>query len=314
MTAPWGTAATSDDDRYLLDEAESGRIFRDRIVPDQLTGVPQEQPIVVFVGGQPGDGKASITALVKAVLLHRGRPVVLSALAYEPYHPNFYEPITDAAPAAGRHVAADGRRWLALAEDVVIRERYDAIIETELTDPEAFDGSAARFKAAGYQVEVALLAVHEARSRLGIVERHIRSLEKFGFGRLVEQSAHDAGYAGVLRAAELVDEGQWADRIAVLRPDGQLVYGNQRDDNAAWQQPARTAEAISWEREREWTVLESRYYLEALAQIEPLGLVAPVQWIRDEAVESVRTVTAMGRTRVHPDAVTLHIATAGTKG
>lgn len=312
MTAPWGTAATSDDE-HLLDEAESARIFRDRIVPDQLTGVPQEQPIVVFVGGQPGDGKASITALAKVVLQRRGRPVVISALTYEPYHPDFYEPITDVPPAAGRYVAADGLRWLALAEELVIRERYDVIVETELADADAFAASAARFKAAGYQVEIALLAVHEARSRLGVLERHIRALEKFGFGRLVEQSAHDAGYAGVLRAAELIDAGHWADRVGVLRPDGQLVYGNQRDDNGGWQQPARTADAITWERERAWTVLESRYFLESLAQVEPLGLVAPVQWIRDEAVEGTRAVTAMGRALLHPDAVTLHIATAGTK-
>jgi hypothetical protein len=60
-------------------------------------------------------------------------------------------------------------------------------------------------------------------------------------------------------------------------------------------------------------VLESRYFLESLAQVEPLGLVAPVQWIRDEAVEGTRAVTAMGRALLHPDAVTLHIATAGTK-
>lgn len=311
MTAPWGPAATTDD-QHQLDEAESARIFRERIVPDQLSGVPQEQPIVVFVGGQPGDGKASVTALVKAVLQRRGRPLVLSALTYEPYHPDFYEPITEVPPAAGRYVAADGRRWLALAEELVIRERYDVIVETELADPDAFAESAERFKAAGYQVEVALLAVHEARSRLGILERHIRSLEKFGFGRFVELSAHDAGYAGVLRAAELLDEGQWADRVGVLRADGELVYGNQRDSGAAWQQPARTAEAITWERDRAWTVLESRYFLESVAQVEPLGLVAPVQWIRDEAVEGVRAVTAMARPRVHADAVTLHIAKAGT--
>ncbi|WP_327637779.1 zeta toxin family protein [Kribbella sp. NBC_00482] len=311
MTAPWGPAAIGDD-QHLLDEAESARIFRERIVPDQLSGVPQEQPIVVFVGGQPGDGKASITALVKAVLQRRGRPLVVSALTYEPYHPDFYEPITDVPPAAGRHVAADGRRWLALAEELVIRERYDVIVETELADPDAFAESAERFKASGYQVEVALLAVHEARSRLGILERHIRSLEKFGYGRFVEQSAHDLGYAGVLRAAELVDEGQWADRVGVLRADGELVYGNQREGDEVWQQPARTADAITWERDRAWTVLESRYFLESVAQIEPLGLAAPVQWIRGESVEGGKTVTAMARLRLHPDAVTLHIAKAGT--
>lgn len=309
----WGTEPAGDDDRYLLDEAESGRIFLDRIVPDQLTGVAQEQPVVVFVGGQPGDGKATITALVRAVLQRRGRPVVLSATAYEPYHPRFHEPITDVPTTAGKYVEADGRRWLAQAEELVIQERYDAILETEFNDPEGFEASARRFKQAGFQVEVAILAVHEAHSRLGVLERHMLALENFGFGRLTVQRLHDAGYEGVLRAAELVDQGEWAVRIGVLRPDGQLIYGNQRDASGEWQQPARTAAAISWERDRPWTVVESRNFLDTASEVGPIGLAAPAQWIRDESLEGAKAVTAMARRRLHPDAVTLHIATAGTQ-
>jgi hypothetical protein len=312
VTAPWGTEPISDD-RYLLDEAESRRIFRDRIVPDQLAGVPQEQPIVVFVGGQPGDGKASITALVKAVLTPRGRPVVLSALAYEPYHPRFHEPITEVPPTAGKYVATDGRRWLARAEEVAIQQRYDAIVETEFLDPEDFGASAARFKAAGYQVEVAILAVSEALSRFGVLERHMRALEDFGFGRLAAPSLHDVGYAGVQRAAELIDQGKWVDRIAVLRPDGQLIYGNQRDADGHWQHPARSVDAITWERDRPWTVVESRNFLDIASLVGRIGLAAHVQWIRDESLDGAKAVTAMARPRLHPDAVTLHIATAGTK-
>ncbi len=313
MTDVWGTGPAGDDDRYLLAEAESGRIFRDRIVPDQLTGTAQEQPVVVFVGGQPGDGKATITAMVKAVLHRRGRPVVLSATAYEPYHPRFHEPITDVPTTAGKYVAADGRRWLVQAEELVIQERYDAIVETECIDPDGLATSARRFKEAGFQIEVAILAMHEARSRFGVLERHMRALESFGFGRLAMQSVHDAGYDGVLRAAELIDQGEWADRIAVLRSDGQLIYGNQRDADRQWQQPARTAEAITWERDRAWTVLESRNFLETASVVGRIGLAAPVQWIRDESLEGAKTVTAMARPRLHPDAVTLHIATAGTQ-
>lgn len=312
MTDVWRTEPAGDD-RFLLDEAESGRIFRDRIVPDQLTGTAQEQPVVVFVGGQPGDGKATITAMVKAVLQRRGRPVVLSATAYEPYHPRFHEPITDVPTTAGRYVAADGRRWLVQAEELVIEERYDAIVETEFLDPDGFAASAARFKAAGFQVEVAILAMHEARSRFGVLERHMRALENFGFGRLALQSIHDAGYAGVLRAAELIDQGEWADRIAVLRPDGQLIYGNQRDADGQWQHPARSVDAITWERDRPWTVVESRNFLDIASLVGRIGLAAHVQWIRDESLEGAKTVTAMARPRLHPDAVTLHIATAGTQ-
>ncbi len=311
MTAGWGTEPAGDD-HDLLDEAESGRIFRDRIVPDQLSGVPQEQPVVVFVGGQPGDGKATITAMVKAVLHHRGRPVVLNAGAYEPYHPRFHEPITDVPTTAGKYVEADGRRWLDQAEELVIAERYDAIVETEFLDPDGFAASAARFKEAGFQVEVAILAMHEALSRFGVLERHMRALENFGFGRLAVQSVHDAGYVGVLRAAELIDQGEWADRIAVLRPDGQLIYGNQRDAGQ-WQRPAQTSDAITWERDRPWTVVESRNFLDTASVVGRIGLAAPVQWIRDESLDGAKTVTAMARPRLHPDAVTLHIATAGTQ-
>ncbi|MFF0265567.1 zeta toxin family protein [Kribbella sp. NPDC004536] len=308
-----GAPEQATDDRYLLDAAESARIFRDRIVPDLLTGATQAQPIVVFIGGQPGDGKATVTALARAVLAERGRPIVVSATAYEPYHPRFYEPITDVPPAAGRYVAADGRRWYEQAVEWAMRQRHDVIVEIDLSAPEEFADCARAFKNAGFQVEVALLAVHEALSRLGVLERHLRALENFGFGRLTTQGAHDAGYVGVLRAADLIDAGDWGDRIAVLRPDAGMIYGNQRTSDSAWQEPARTAEAISRERDRPWTVVESRNFLETASELGRFGLSAPVQWIRDESLEDAKTVTAIAGPRLHPDAVTMHVATAGTR-
>ncbi|HZX06429.1 zeta toxin family protein [Kribbella sp.] len=300
----------AEEDRFLLSEADSERIFRDRIVPDQLGGTSQERPVAVFVAGQAGDGKASVTAQVKAALASRGRPVVLSPTVLEAYHPRLHEPITDDPATSDRYVQADGLRWFGRAVDLAIDERYDVIVETELVDPEEFATSARRFKAAGYAVEVAILAVSEAVSRLGVLERHIRALQTFGFGRLATQERHEAGYAGVLRAAELIDDGDWVDRVAVLRPDGRLVYGNERAGE--WQQPARTADAITWERNRAWTVAESRDFLEATSTVERFGLAAPVQWIRDESVDGAKALMALARPRLDPVAVTLHIAKAGT--
>ncbi|WP_350281025.1 zeta toxin family protein [Kribbella sp. HUAS MG21] len=297
-------------DRFLLSDADNERIFRERIVPDQLAGTAQERPVVVFVGGQPGDGKASITALVKAALTDRGTPVVLSTPRLEAYHPRLHEPITDDIATFDRYVEPDGLRWLARAEELAIDQRYDVILETELLDPEVFATSARTFKSAGYRVEVALLAVHEAVSRLGVLQRHIRALEDFGFGRFATESRHDAGYAGVLTAADLIDESDWIDRVGVLRPDGQLIYGNHR--NGDWHQPPRTRDAITWERDRTWTVPESRDFLDAASAIERFGLSAPVQWIRDESVDGAKSLRTLAKPHLDPIALTHHIAKAGT--
>ncbi|MFE2011298.1 zeta toxin family protein [Streptomyces sp. NPDC059491] len=58
--------------RYVLSEADNERIFRSRIVPQQLAGTPQEQPVAVIVSGQPGAGKTAITSLVTRALAGRG--------------------------------------------------------------------------------------------------------------------------------------------------------------------------------------------------------------------------------------------------
>jgi UDP-N-acetylglucosamine kinase len=304
-------ADVSEQRRYTLDDAESERVFRERIVPDELTGTPQERPVVVIVSGQPGDGKATVTALAQKVLKDRGEPVTLSPAIYEPHHPRFHDLIADGPTTAAWYLSVDGRRWNAKAESYVAAERYDVVLESVLLDPGDFEEPARRFKAAGYQVEVALVAVHEAVSRFGILERHIRALEAYGYGRLADPGLHGACYQGVLRAAEAIDREDFADRVAVLRPDGKLIYGNQRAADGQWQQPAKTAEAINWERARPWTVLESRLYLERVSAIERFGLSAPIQWIRDEAVDGARAVRTLAAPRLHPDAVTLFKATAG---
>ncbi|WP_426361723.1 zeta toxin family protein [Streptomyces sp. E-08] len=54
--------------RYVLSEEENAQIFREQIVPQQLDGRPQEQPIAVIVSGQTGAGKTAITALVTTAL------------------------------------------------------------------------------------------------------------------------------------------------------------------------------------------------------------------------------------------------------
>ncbi|MFJ3883195.1 zeta toxin family protein [Streptomyces sp. NPDC090077] len=61
--------------RYVLSEAENERIFRERVIPQQLVGTPQQRPIAVIVSGQTGAGKTAITSAVTRALAARGEAV-----------------------------------------------------------------------------------------------------------------------------------------------------------------------------------------------------------------------------------------------
>ncbi|WP_328324744.1 zeta toxin family protein [Kribbella sp. NBC_00382] len=278
----------------LLDDDESEQIFRERIIPDALIGTSQAQPIVVIVIGQPGDGKASITALARAVLKRRGQPLVISPDIYEPHHPDFHQLPSQPVDAA---------RWTAAASGYARSQRYDVLLEN-LGD---FEQAAREFKDAGYQVEVAIVAASEASCRFGVLDRHLRALEAYGYGRLADPDRAQP----VLRAAEALDRDQLADLAAVLRPTGDLLYGNQRTTDGRWHQRPAGVEAITAERARPWTVLESRLFLEAVSAYKDRGQSAPIPEIRQQTAESARAVTALARPLLHPDAVTLQIATAG---
>ncbi|WP_166678146.1 zeta toxin family protein [Kribbella kalugense] len=299
-------------DEYVLDETESQRIFHDHIVPDQLTASRQDNPVVVFVGGQPGDGKASVSALARSVLDRRGGVVTLCADQYEPYHPAFHELVGSNDLRAEQCVGFDGRRWLAEAELLTIEERYDAVVETNLADPLELDVSARRFKARGYRVEVALVAAHASISRFGRLDRHLRALQAYGYARMAEMCVHEACYEGVLEAADMLDQDGPADVVAVVRPNGQTVYRNRRTDDGRWQHSPATADAVRSERARIWTLAESKQFLGDVRDYELRGLGAPDRWIREEAINGAIAVVDLARPQLDPIAVTFRIATAGT--
>ncbi|GAA3289173.1 hypothetical protein GCM10020295_00400 [Streptomyces cinereospinus] len=60
---------------YVLSEADNDRIFRDRIVPNELVGTPQEQPLAIIVSGQTGAGTmvGDLLAAPDGVLLGAGQ-------------------------------------------------------------------------------------------------------------------------------------------------------------------------------------------------------------------------------------------------
>lgn len=263
---------------------DSDRIFQERIVPNELAGTPQRHPVVVIVAGQPGD--ATVTALVRELLGHR-RPVVISTDRYEPYHPDFWHPISDEEPDP----PPDCRQWTDDAIEYARAQRFDVVLEWT-------EGLSARdFKAAGYRVEVAIVAAPQAALLLGVLDRHVRALETYGCGRLADPVAGDP-----------IDLEQYADLLGVVRPNGELLYGNQRAADGRWQRQPAAAEAITAEHNRRWSIPESRRFLDAVTAYERRALSAPVAWVRQEANEGARAAITLAEPVLHPDVVTYHKA------
>ncbi|AEB48034.1 zeta toxin family protein [Micromonospora maris] len=251
--------------RYLLPEHESQRIFHDEIAPEELAhGVPQDQPVVVFVAGQPGAGKTMTTLSVKRELDRRGGAIVVNSDFYKPYHPEYSRLLREDDRNAAPYTSMDGRRWMAAAEHYLIERRVDTIIETTMRDPGDFLEPAAMFRAAGYRAEAAIMAVPEPLSRLGIVHRYHDQVRDLGHGRLTARDNHDASYRGVLQAAEAIDRDRVVDVATVYRRGNHQLHMNYLDAAGTWRWPAGAASAIDAERQRPWNPDETKAFADTV--------------------------------------------------
>ncbi len=244
-----------------LEEAEARRIFRDKIVPRELAqGVPQAEPLAIFVAGQPGAGKTATTRSLLARLEDRGGGVVVDADLYKGYHPRYATLQQEDDQAAAALVSPDSGRWMGMAQEWLAEHRIDTLTETTMRDDGYFARPAGTFRAAGYRVEAAIMAVPEAQSRLGILDRYEMQVRTTGHGRLTLRDNHDSAYRGVVETADAIDRDRLADSVSVYRRGNELLYHNELTPDGTWRDPAGTRAAIEQERSRPWTVAESAQF------------------------------------------------------
>ena len=241
---------------FSLPPAEIARIFRRRIVPQQLTGTRSDRPVALLVAGQPGAGKSAAEDELLDRVGGGAEFVAIDADKLRPYHPA-HDPAhraDDRTAAAGLQPVAS--QWVSMAWDHCIDHQYNIIYSGLLRDPDDAAALTARLRNAGYRVELAVVAVHQAQSRLGILTRYQdgRDSEQ-GFGRYVPAELHDAAYRGVLDTVERVEAEQLVDAVRVFRRDGDELYTNRLDDGE-WRQPPAARSVIETERARPWTPAE----------------------------------------------------------
>lgn len=244
---------------YTLSRAEALVIFEQHIIPEELNhletaSVANEgrKPLAVFVVGQTGAGKTrAAPAIMELMQTRRGRLSHFIADTYKTYHPAYSRLMEEKPALASSATGTDARRWLSMAAAYAIERRVDVLVESACRHPQDFTELAQAFHDGGYRVEVVILAVPKALSRLGILTRFYERLPEAGSRnlpiRLTPRKVHDDSYRGLMDVAIFVDESQAADQVVVLRRNNMVAYTNERI-NGSWREHARTANSLLFER------------------------------------------------------------------
>ncbi|WP_161354076.1 zeta toxin family protein [Streptomyces sp. SID3343] len=256
-----GTDAVAVGD-LALGEEQVGEVFRRDIRP-RLDGPAREWPTVVFIGGQTAAGK---TTSQQVVLRDLGLTdvVPLDGDDLLDDHPGYRDAVRaddrTAASLVGEHTSA----WWTMTVEQLRAGRVDVVISAPLgRAPWSLDRFR-DFHAAGYRVEVVLLAVPPAQSLLSLLERwhRDRQPERHGFGRWVAPETHDRFTGGILETADAVDASSVVDACHVARRGRGVVYSNERVG-----QGRSTRDVIELERGRPWSPAERDDFDELVAHL-----------------------------------------------
>ncbi|MGW2051989.1 zeta toxin family protein [Streptomyces sp. NPDC001858] len=248
-TSPPGVAfhrLSADEHRWIFDEL---------ITPTVLAGVtPRDDPRAVYVLGQPGAGKMRAARMVRRAM--RTGTTRLVGDDFKASHPDYFPLLRDDPRSAGAAIRTDYRAWFSRAEAYVRRRRGDVLIEAAPGSVQEFLDTAVPFAADGYPVELVVLAVRAADSRLATALRYARALQIGGTGRFTTRSGHDTCFRALADVVAVAERHPQIAAVTVIRRDGQALLRQEADGagRASW--------ALAAERLRPYTEQEAMAFLQ----------------------------------------------------
>ncbi|TDZ61669.1 hypothetical protein CTRI78_v004258 [Colletotrichum trifolii] len=249
---------------YILPPSTSLEIFRSSILPTDLpvTLTPhpsRSRPLAVLIVGQTGAGKTRTAPSIHAAMNAINPPAHFIADVYKAFHPSYLSIISSDNPAhASPATSPDARRWLAMACAEAITRKLDVLLESACRHPDDFRDLARMFGEAGYFVEVVVMAVPAALSRLGILHRFYEKLPEAGSGnlpaRLTPVKVHDDSYHGLTSVAQWIDEVDFIDRVVMVRRGNLVAFASEGVEGTS--SSGGVSAALRRERERPLTAEE----------------------------------------------------------
>ncbi|MGV9844792.1 zeta toxin family protein [Streptomyces fungicidicus] len=241
---------------HRLSADEHRWIFDELITPTVLANVtPRDDPRAVYVIGQPGAGKLAAARMVRRAM--RPGTTKLVGDDFKAAHPDYRQMLRQDPRGAGAAIRTDYKAWFAQAEEYVRTRRGDLLIESAPGGADDVLDSALACSRAGYPVELVVLAVREADSRLATALRYARALQSGITGRFTTRAGHDRCYRAVAELTAAAETHPAITAVTVIRRDGHALL--RQEQPAA---PGRASWALAAERHRPYTEQEAAHFIQ----------------------------------------------------
>ena len=241
---------------HRLSADEHRWIFDELIAPTVLANVtPRDDPRAVYVIGQPGAGKLLAARMVRRAM--RPGTTKLVGDDFKAAHPDYRQMLRQDPRGAGAAIRTDYKAWFAQAEEYVRTRRGDLLIESAPGGADDVLDSALACSRAGYPVELVVLAVREADSRLATALRYARALQAGITGRFTTRAGHDRCYRAVADLTAAAETHPAITAVTVIRRDGHALL--RQEQPAA---PGRASWALAAERQRPYTEQEAAHFIQ----------------------------------------------------
>ncbi|MGK4586091.1 zeta toxin family protein [Kitasatospora sp. HPMI-4] len=247
-------------DYHRLSTEEHRWIWENLILDDLGEITAHEQPVTVYIMGQPGAGKTRASQLVLRALRPR-RPTWISGDHFKSAHPDYLRLLREHPRTAGSRIRADYEAWQDQAEEYVRSRRGDAVIEITPGSAEQFLINASKWRRAGHRIELLVMDVRAADSRQGTALRYADLSRGDLPAPFTTASGHDRCADAVLDAVGQAERDAAVDHITVVRRDGTASFRGELGADGRWAGPVGAARALATGRVRPYSEQEAVLFL-----------------------------------------------------
>ena len=206
-------------EKYKLSDEEHNEIYKKIEKEVFANSTPQDQPIAVIVGGQPGCGKGGVIAYTKNQVEAKGKCIILITTdEYKPYHPNAIEIARKYPTEYVEIVEQDAGPWTGSVMKKAIDYKHNFIFEGTLKNERILD-RIQELKQNGFNVTVRALAVPRLESLLTVHERYEKQMEVLTYGRLISIEHHNKAYDGIPAVVDKIEKSGLCTVEVYLRGD-----------------------------------------------------------------------------------------------